>query len=484
MKLDTFARPLTGAITFSVSTAMTSIVALAACGGAANLVSLSSVVGPPSITATESSTDQALELVRKRREEASGSCPAGFVRSGGNCVPAGQAAAAQPVVAAAPPPAAAAPAPQVTTTTTTGPAPAAAAQPRPQRSVPPRRVASTGQPAPQQMAAAPSQGYSGGSLKDDGHYPQVPGIVRATGVWLEGYYDYEKQDNLNPRGAPDNNPTRRAVSGGMISGVDVSQFQLGSTISGFQIGGFGGYNSTRVKFTDTTVRGRGDDNASTQIDTFSNQRQEMEGAFAGIYGSFVHGPVSADVTFKVDFFDFEQRFDQRRFFSDECAPPNITITDTRFRGSTSLTNYVVATNANYRIPVSAAFYIEPTVGLRYTHSDFGSGALALGVRDGDVFRVQGGLRFGTRFTTPDGWVWNTSLTGLLYSDVSVNGFTVPGGVGQPAFPLVSEGKLRAMGVLSSRVDVGNGYSLYGDVEVRGGDDLFGFGSRLGVRYQW
>jgi hypothetical protein len=60
----------------------------------------------------------------------------------------------------------------------------------------------------------------------------------------------------------------------------------------------------------------------------------------------------------------------------------------------------------------------------------------------------------------------------------------PGTVTSPSFPLVDEGKLRVMGMLESRVNVGNGYTLYGAAEVRGGEDVIGYGGRLGVRYEW
>jgi len=191
----------------------------------------------------------------------------------------------------------------------------------------------------------------------------------------------------------------------------------------------------------------------------------------------VSGAFSADLAFKIDAFDLNQRVTETLV---NCA--NVPVT--RFN-ETSMTNYVLASNFNYRIGSPGSHYIEPTFGLRYTHTDFGSSGGTFGLRDGDVFRVQGGLRVGTRFTTPDGWVWNTSLTGLLYSDVSISGFVVPStSVLQPTTPLVDEGKLRVMGVLENRVDVGFGYTLYSDVEVRGGDDVFGFASRLGIRRQW
>lgn len=301
----------------------------------------------------------------------------------------------------------------------------------------------------------------------------MPGAIRAHGVWVEGYYDYEKHENLNP-GQPAN-PTRRMVSGGLLSGADVSHFTTGPSVRGFQLGVFSGYNSTRSKFTDTVgLKLQSDGTLERSLTT--DARQEVDGAMVGVYGSVVHGAVSADLAVKVDMFSMEQRFNERRL---DCADTFFT------QQSTAMTNFIVASNANYRFELSPSHYLEPTVGLRWTHTDFGGNAPALGVRDGEALRVQGGLRLGTRFTTPDGWIWQTSVTGLLYSDVSLSGFVAPSGTPLlPNTPLVDEGKLRAMGILDARVDVGYGYTIYGDVEVRGGDDVIGFGSRLGIRYQW
>jgi len=330
-----------------------------------------------------------------------------------------------------------------------------------------------------------SSGYSGGSIKDDGYAAPTGGTLRAHGVWAEGYYDQEKRDNLAPNQA--NNQDRRTVSGGVISGFDVSNYQIGSVPSGFQIGAFSGYNSTRSKFSDVTLTTAGSDNASVQRTTFGEQRQEMDGAFIGMYGSVVHGAFSADLAVKVDMFDIDSRFKKSEVFDELCGAGPGPATVTTFTGSTAMTNYVVASNANYRIPLSMGHYIEPTVGVRYSYSDFGGNAAALGFRDGDAFRVQGGLRLGTRFNTRDGWIWNTSVTGLLYSDVAINGYTVTTvtpGLPPPVSAKLDEGKLRVMGVLENRVDVGYGYTLYNDFEVRAGDDYLGFGTRAGIRYQW
>lgn len=510
---------VTGVLAFSTALTMTSVAALAACAGAPTLVALSGLVGPPSITATESSTDQALELIRKRREEQSGACPAGFTRSGGNCVPTGsaaQVASAQAAQAPAPAPAAAAPAPQpqatVTTTTTTGPAPAgpaAGAGPQPKR--PASRPASRPAAAPQVAqapSAPPAYGYRG-SIKD-GYSIPMPGVIRAHGVWAEGFYDYERHDNINPSARvvvvqdvngntfrSSENPTRRTVTGGVISGVDVSQFEIGSIPKGFMLGLLGGYSHSRSKFGDTTSinTATGLDGLDTQIDRFTGSRQEIDGGSVGAYASLVQGALSADVAVKVDMMSIDRRFDLNSSLFYDCnfgpggelaAAPD-SVTNSTVLQSTTMTNYTVASNLYYRIPVSANHYFEPTAGVRWTHSDFGGNAIALGLRDGDVFRVQGGLRYGMRHVTPDGWIWNTSLAGLLYSDVLISGLSVPGTLGATFnnFPAdIDEGKLRVMGLLESRVDVGYGYTLYGIGEVRGGEDVIGFGARGGIRYQW
>jgi hypothetical protein len=302
----------------------------------------------------------------------------------------------------------------------------------------------------------------------------MAGTLRARGVWLEGYYDHEKHQNLNP--GREINPTRRMTSTGVIAGTDISEYSVGGVTRGWQLGFFGGHNSTLSRFSDT-VGNKEQSNGTVERTLTTGQRQEIEGGFGGIYGAVTHGAFSADAAVKIDSFEMSQRLNESLV---NCA--NVPVA--RFNEA-SMTNFIVASNANYRFNLTNNHYIEPTAGVRYTRTDFGGNAAALGVRDGDAFRVQGGVRLGSRFVTPDGWIWNTSLTGLLYSDVSLSGFVLASGTGLiPTTPLVDEGKLRAMGILETRVDVGYGYTIYGDVEVRGGQDLIGYGARAGVRYQW
>jgi hypothetical protein len=322
-------------------------------------------------------------------------------------------------------------------------------------------------------APAPEQQYSRASLKDD-YYPPVGGTQDIRGVWSEGYYDYEKHKNLAP--GRDANPTRRSVSGGVMSGIDWSRISLGPVMQGFQIGVLSGYNSTKNRYSDTVGLQLQDNNSLERVRT-QDARETIEGAFVGVYGAWIHGRFSLDGAVKVDLYDIEQTKIESLI---DCAnTPTLRV------ASTSMTNTAVASNAYYRFDLSRNHWIEPTAGVRYTHVDYGGNAPALGVKDGDAFRVQGGIRFGMRYMTPDSWIWTTTLAALLYSDVSLSGLVInPAFPGLQPIPLVDEGKLRVMGVLENKVDLRNGYILYSDLDVRGGDDVFGFGARAGVRYQW
>jgi hypothetical protein len=128
------------------------------------------------------------------------------------------------------------------------------------------------------------------------------------------------------------------------------------------------------------------------------------------------------------------------------------------------------------------YWIEPTIGLRYIHSDLSSSAAALGLGDGEALRLQGGVRVGTDWVSADRRLWNVSFLGALYSDVIVNGFVAAGG-GATSLA-TDEGKLRALGQLRAQVTTTQGVSYYGQAEVRGGEDYFGATGKVGVRIDW
>jgi hypothetical protein len=55
-----------------------------------------------------------------------------------------------------------------------------------------------------------------------------------------------------------------------------------------------------------------------------------------------------------------------------------------------------------------------------------------------------------------------------------------GFVGSTVLP-DDQGTLRGMGIFAMNYNNGSGITWYGQADVRGGDDYFGVGGRLGVR---
>ena len=157
-------------------------------------------------------------------------------------------------------------------------------------------------------------------------------------------------------------------------------------------------------------------------------------------------------------------------------------------GSANVTNFVAAQNFQYRFPISPTLWFEPTVGYRYTNSNYDSGGAALGLQDGYDWRLQGGGLLGIES------FWNavhvtTTITGLAYSDVSIVGGPIVGGATGASFAggtvLPSDqGKVRGDGIFSANFDYGQGLSTFVQAEVYGGQGLFGAGGRVGARMQF
>ena len=80
----------------------------------------------------------------------------------------------------------------------------------------------------------------------------------------------------------------------------------------------------------------------------------------------------------------------------------------------------------------------------------------------------------------------TTLTGLAYNDVVVQGGFVPVFASQGNNLLVQadQGLMRGQGILALNFDFGNGWSSLVQGDVYGGAHLFGVGGKAGIRYQW
>ena len=383
----------------------------------------------------DASTTQALETIRDRRMQVAQSCPPGTMPSaGGMCVP--MAGAMAPTSAQAAPKAAA---PKAAAPKAGAPKAAPEAAPK-----------AAPKAAPQQAPPAPSATYGG--LKDD---VVEPPRVRSYGIWAEGYGDYERRDDVRQTDGSPGSQTVKSTSWGVVSGVDHTH--LRSPREGVLVGALAGYNDTHVRY------------SGDMAAVIPSRSRDIEGAMLGLYGSYFHRGFAIDLLAKVDVFDFDQRVAS---IDPGCANPIINTTS----GSTDLTNYIIASNIYFRHG-SGHFWLEPTAGIRYVSSDFGSRAAVLGVADGEALRLQAGVRVGSDWMGSDYRLWSVSLLAGLYSDVVVNGFNAAGG-GNVVLE-TDEGKVRALGQLRAKVTTTHNLSYYGQAEIRGGEDYFGVAAKWG-----
>ncbi len=486
--------------------------AMAACGMAAVNGGAS---GPPSISTTETSTTQVLEQIRRRTQEAQSPQT---IPVSNEAAPAQEQTAAPvepaPVADAAPKPA---PKPAPVSEAASAPAPKPAKKAPVAESAPEPEVV---EPSPKAKAAKPtktadaeqavepepelkaalkaksSRAYTP-SLKDYAVAEEtsyVGGISRTTAVWAQGYLGYDRHKNIAP--GNQENPTRRAVSGGGLIGADWTHVNRGENVNAFQFGVFSGYNETRAKLSKTffavnetgappdTLPGGGNTNYFRE-----DNKETIDGPFVGTYMAYVKDQWTFDVAFKADFFDLTQSSTLRQRCDDDVGTQN---------GSASVNNYMISANAAHRYLIGDDNkWWEPTVGVRYTITEFGSdpsnsvfrdGGVQptgrLGLEDGSALRLQVGARFGDRVELEGGYVLSTTVGTYLYSDVAISGFeSVAGQTGEAVGP-VDEGKLRVLGQLETRLSLGNGLSYMMQAEIRGGGDVLGAAGQLGMRYEW
>jgi hypothetical protein len=305
--------------------------------------------------------------------------------------------------------------------------------------------------------------------------PPPPLYVGPTyALWTNGFGDWERRkvDSTGdtPLGEPQSvHLTRKATTWGFLSGADIT---LGGGYGNgvFIVGALSGYMSTNVKLSGSSTPLT---NSGTNIASTSTVNATISGPSIGAYATFANGPLSSDLTVKADFLTIDQ--------SSFEAFANAAAQTVSFGASVDVTNVSVAGNVNYRFVSSPYWWWEPTTGFRYTRSNFGSNAAVLGLTDGSVFRVQGGVRVGHDY------MWNAvhvvgTVTGLIYSDVSVDGLVLNTGgfAGNTVLPS-DEGKIRGQGIATLNFDYGNGFTSFVQADVRGGKDLFGVGGRVGLR---
>lgn len=427
----------------------------------------SSGSGPPSISATETSTAEILEIIRKRQEvQVAAYTPDGGTAADTAGAPAGEAAAAEPEG-------------QGSTKASSGDGTAKSAKSSPKPVYRAHKVSSD-------VAGEPP---TSGSVQN-GH----------RGAWVQAYGDVESNSDVNigPSGSQKataldarlTNVTARSASVGTVAGMDWSHVTNSAQPSGVLFGFFGGYNYTDTKFTDGAFASVDKVNGSFTQERWNrtDADEQSKGTFWGFYGTYFRDHFMSDLTLKADFNDLEHSHVQERN-TNGCGGKDQQPKPALKQASADVNDYTVASNLAYRFDLGQGMWWAPTVGLRFIYSDFSdqSGDLNFASVDGKELRVQGGVRFGRSWVSDRGHLWTTAFGLLLYNDVYIDGYVSapPSGSHLGTGPTLNdEGKLRVAGEFATKVDLGDGYSVQGQVEVRGGDSLIGVGGLLGLRYEW
>ena len=428
----------------------------------------------PSITTTEMSTDQALELMQRRRSQ---QATATMISSAASTVAVAE-SAASPVTAPA-----ASGKRQVRAAKKAGPAKRLALRRRTKRygAAPLARPYSQGTVeaygAPLPGAVLPYSYKNSSELFVDAALP-------SNGAWAEGYGEYEFHSNLNPGNI--NNPSRNQYTAGIMSGVDRT-FRDPELLGGgsLQLGLLGGYNNTNSTY-------------STSPDGQSS-KQSDDGGFVGAYGTYSLNRFALDFLVKNDFYTHNQ--------TATCAPGSQLVNSTGAQvlrelqqvtgqnpqsgisgpinasGNIAENNLNLLGNVYYRFDIGDGYWLEPTAGFRYTNTTYGDNAALFGLENGELWRIQGGARIGTGGSY-NGYLWSASLLGLLYDDVSIRGYVTPDTAFFSGPATVDQGKLRALGQLFGAVTDGLGWNYWALLEMRGGEDVFAVGGKIGIRYQW
>jgi hypothetical protein len=441
-------------------------------GGAYALCQATSTVagaGPPSISATEASTAQALEILQRRKDDAT--AEANLLLASTEAAEAAEDVAADSATQPA----------QKSTSAATSSA----------------------------QAKKKARAATGPQIETQAQSDVSGGWIRTRGTWALAYADYERNSDVNiglrdvdpdsnasaTRTKDDVTVTQKRRGAGTLAGMDWTYMTSGPVTKGVQYGFFGGYDHSRSTFSDgsfaafePTDNPLDDPNErSEEFFERTNAKETVNNGTVGLYGALFQNQWTLDGAVKIDFGDLEHEHTTRKLF---CANEIEAK-----KGEVDFTDYIVSANLSYLHPLTETSWLQPIVGARYTFTDFGksTGNLTLGAEDGHVFRIQGGVTWGGFSVTQQGYLITTNVTALLYSDVLIDGFVGKSPITDSdpisslttdAASLNDEGKVRVLGQFSSVVDFRNGYSLIGQLEARGGDDYYGIGGRLGARVEW
>jgi hypothetical protein len=434
----------------------------------------SQVIGDLAGSSTILETSTAVKAIEERRETLPEACPPGEVLVDGICKP-----PPAPVTEVAAPPAG----PAVS-------APAPAAPGVAKHRVNAKRVGrapSVALPTKKTIYEAP---------------PAIYDTSFRIGSWAQGFGDYEhRTGDQNSAinccaegipGTPNINITPLALSassttssGGFVGGIDGAKRGLFGPRDGIIFGLLGGYTWTNISLETTALSLIPSQTASGSSRTTAH----INGPSLGAYATYFNGPISNDFLIKDDFLSLSQNESQILGFGTcSCLGTNggssAFIAGQSGSGSTNLNQLTISDNIDYKIPWYNWMWIAPTAGALYVNSSYASSAEALGLADGYIFRVQGGVKVGMD-SFVGGKHLTTVLTGLLFDDVTVHGNNIQGGsFGQNGNILSDQGKVQGEAIALLSLDLGHGVSASIEGDVYGARDIIGAGGKATLRMQW
>jgi hypothetical protein len=304
-------------------------------------------------------------------------------------------------------------------------------------------------------------------------------------AWVHAYGNYEHrtaafQANGAAIGGGSATPMNISIDSktdtwGLVAGFDITRRNVAHAGDVWIGGLLAGYMESNV-----TLNASGlSTNTAAAGNSFSTMHIRLNGPTVGAFSTYFWGPWSTDLTVKADFLNLGENFFE--VFGFNAGAGTVPYAG---MASTHVTNISTLGNVYYKIQLAPTFWVEPTVGFIDTSSLYDSGAAALGLSDGYVFRLHGGARFSTDCWW-DGVHVTPSLTARAYDDVKVVGGPIQNGafIGGPLLPN-DQGKVRGEGILAFNFDHGHGLSSFVQGQVYGGQDLFGAGGKGGVRIQW
>lgn len=480
-----------------------------------------------SLSSSQASTSQSLEILADRRRQSSVKCPEGFIKAGTTCVPATSLQSAYATTS--------------NQSSASKPAADAVKKPGAKRSA---------KPAPNLASDDADQ-----STSPDGSYQNLDFSRR--GAWGEVFADYERRSNLSRTEFGSTTVVSR--SHGVLTGYDeIVNLHDGSAL---QIGGLVGLTKSQneikkgslldfrtLRFEGCTAPGvdcRTTPNAFVNVSERTlaipydgpTVEDTSSGPTVGIYGSkHARNGYFFDFMGKVDFLEMalvrpslNAAVDTRGCILPTGLPGVFPVqvgSDAReiananggryyefLAGTERLTyrDFVIAGNFGRRVEVDTNAWWEPFFGGRATYTQFDSDAGDFGLDDGYTVRLQAGIKYGFSRIYRRA-VWTQQFGAMLYSDIAIGGYTqnvaAPLGARRCDFggaerncnfvnnsfgtdrpisaidPEADEGRPRVELSYASQWNFGEGISTFIELQGRVGEDYIGGGGRAGARIEW